>query len=217
MLSVPVLTATFFDLPALGAVNQPFFLPDNRKFNKTGGGVIIGYQRGARLWEGSVNFIPMDQRDAKSIDAIMSFIQETGVYFRIYDRTTQFPRNDPTGTVLTTTPTLTSVNANNHDITVSTLPVGYVLSPGDTLNFVYSSTRLALHRIVVGATASGGGVATVTVTPPIRPGFTLSSTVNFKSAAMNAVVVPGSYRSPDFGPGKVSSGGSFDFIQTLRT
>lgn len=216
MLSVPVGVSTFFDLPALGVVNQPFFLPDNRKFNKTGGGVIIGYQRGARLWQGSVNFIPMDQRDAKSIDAIMSFLQETGVYFRIYDRTAQFPRNDPTGTVLTTTPTLTAVNANNHDITISTLPAGYVLSSGDMFNFAYG-TRLALHRIVVGATASGGGVATVTVTPPIRPGFTLSAAMNFKGATMNAVVMPGSYTSPDHGPGKVSSGGGFEFIQTLRT
>jgi hypothetical protein len=216
MLSVPVGIATFFDLPAFGVTNQPFSLPDNRKFNKTGGGVIIGYQRGARLWEGSVNFIPMDQRDAKSIEAIVSFLQETGVYFRIYDRTAQFPRSDPGGTILTTTPTLTSVNANNHDITISTLPAGYVLSSGDMFNFAYG-TRLALHRIVVGATASGGGVATVTVTPPIRPGFTLGAAMNFKSSTMNAVLVPGSYRSPDFGPGKVSSGGSFDFIQTLRT
>jgi hypothetical protein len=216
MLSNPVTLGQFFDLSIFGVASQTFFLPDNRKFNKTGGGVIIGYQRGARLWQGSVTFTPMTQRDAKKIESRLSFVQETGVVFQIYDRTAQYPEGDPTGSLLTTTPTLTAVNANNHDITISVLPVGYVLNVGDMLSFTYG-TRIALHRIVQSAIANGSGVATPSVTPPIRPGFTLGAAVTFKTPFMNAVLVPGSFEPPNFGPGKVSSGGGFDFIQTLRT
>jgi hypothetical protein len=60
-------------------------------------------------------------------------------------------------------------------LTLNGLPASFILSQGDYIDFRYTATETAvaglpwraLVRVVVGATASGGGVATVTVEPPV--------------------------------------------------
>lgn len=69
-----------------------------------------------------------------------------------------------------------SINADDDsELTLNGLPSGLVLSPGDYIGFTYTATEdaiaglewRALVRVVEGATASGGGAATVIVEPPV--------------------------------------------------
>lgn len=71
---------------------------------------------------------------------------------------------------------LQAVGGTLDTVTLSGLPSSFVLSPGDMLSFIPSGSKQAFHRVVAGATASAG-VATVSVEPVLRPGYTLSAAV----------------------------------------
>lgn len=87
--------------------------------------------------------------------------------------------------------TRTAIGGSLDTVTLSGLPAGYVLSPGDLMSWEHATNSQALHRVTEGATANGSGVATVTVEPEIRvsPG---SSAVTLHKAWCHAVVDPGS-------------------------
>lgn len=221
MLASPLTLAQLFDHALFGVSVMSCVIPDTRRFNKTAGGLVISSERGARLWQGSIQMTPLPNADASEIDAKMAVLTGSGMSFLMYDSRAAYPRSDPTGSILgASSVILNTVNANLNDITLSGLPVGYVISPGDTLSFTYGSapTRYALHRVVSGGTAGGTGITgSIQVSPPLRTGYVAgTSPVKLVKALMTAVVVPGSYSPPNFQPGKVSSPGSFDFTQTLR-
>lgn len=69
-----------------------------------------------------------------------------------------------------------SINADgDSELTLNGLPSGFVLGQGDYIDFRWTATEdviaglpwRALVRVVEGATASGGGAATVVVEPPV--------------------------------------------------
>jgi hypothetical protein len=216
-LTYPLTLAQFFDLTDIQT--GKFTLPDARQFDTTAGGEILESSLGSRLWMGEVTLISKTHKSQAQIEAFIEALMEPGTSFLAYDKRAAFPASDPTGSILgAATPVISSVAANNKDLTISGLPAAYVLTRGDMLSFTYSSspTRYALHRVVVGATASGGGVATVEVTPPIRPGFAVSAAITLIKAKMQAKIVPGSYQPSHGDPGLQSSGVSFQFSQTLR-
>ncbi len=70
--------------------------------------------------------------------------------------------------------TRTAIGGSLDTVTLSGLPVGYVLSVGDLMSWEHATNSQALHRVTEGATANGSGAATVTVEPEIRasPGST---------------------------------------------
>lgn len=114
--------------------------------------------------------------------------------------------------------TLTAVSTDRREVSFSGLPSGYVLSPGDMFAFTYGSnpTRYAMHRIVAGSTASGLGTTSdnpAEVVPPLRDGFTLGAAVTLVRPAFKAII-----SRPQYGTrqGVITSGASFDFVQTLR-
>ena len=85
------------------------------------------------------------------------------------------------------------------------------------LAFQYGSNpvRHALHRIVVGGTASGSGLSPMLeVVPNLRPGAVAGLAVSLVRPTCKARVLP----DPTYGSGRqaLSRGASFDFIQTLR-
>ena len=85
------------------------------------------------------------------------------------------------------------------------------------LAFQYGSNpvRHALHRIVVGGTASSTGLSPLLeVVPNLRLGAVAGLTVSLVRPACKARLLP----EPIYGSGRqaLSRGASFDFIQTLR-
>jgi hypothetical protein len=81
----------------------------------------------------------------------------------------------------------------------------------------YGSTpvRYALHRVVIGCTASSSGLTPMLEpVPNLRPGAVAGLTVSLIRPACKARLMP----EPSYGSGRqtLSRGASFEFIQTLR-
>jgi hypothetical protein len=127
-------------------------------------------------------------------------LRQPGASFLVHQSHRAGPQADPEGTALgAASPTITGVAANNRDVTLAGLPAGYVLTEGDLLSFTYLSnpTRYALHRVMETRTAAaGGGIATVEVSPPIRPGSTWPRPLTLLRPFCKAVIVPGSFEAP---------------------
>ncbi|WP_439523169.1 hypothetical protein [Marivita sp.] len=214
-LSFPLSTAQFFDLlPIRRFAMKP---GDNRAFTELGGGELIAAGRGQRLWQGEVT-LDIDVHDTiAGLDATLSLLEEVGASFLLYDPRKPFPAADPGGLLIAgSSPQIATLNANNRELTLSGLPAGYVLTPGDLIGWTYgaSPTRYAVHRIVTGGSANGSGVSpSLEVTPFIRQGVSAGASAALVRPPMKAKFPEASYGA---GRAVVSEAGSFSFIQVLR-
>lgn len=218
-LSYPLSLANFFDI--LDVSTERFSLGESRQFNVSGGGQILDSNLGARLWTGEVSLVPDKHQEVTNVEARIEILLNPGTSFLAYDKRCTWPKADPTGVLLgAATPTLGAVNANNVDVTIAGLPVGYVFTRGDMFSFSYlsSPTRRALHRVVQlpTAVADAAGNLTMEVTPPIRAGYTLGAAIALNKPLMKAKIIPGSYKPSTGSPGKLSGGVNFQFTQTLK-
>lgn len=213
-LTFPLNLGTFFDAAKL--VSTKFWLPPVAEGEETGAGEIYQVQSSPRLWEGSATFVA-DSHDAN--DAMASkanLLLSPGSTFRVRPRHRRGPVGDPNGTALgAASVTLGAVNANLRDITLNGLPANYAgLQSGSYLSFAYQGI-MGFHQVVVGATATGLGVATVEVIPALRPGYAINVAVALELPHLIAVIKSGSFRPIEHRAG-VSLGFSFDWRQTLR-
>lgn len=217
-LSFPLQPADFFG--GLRVKRVTFDLPEALEMSRTGDGAVLTADLGDRLWSGKITLVPARHADAAAISARLKVLREAGRSFLVYDTVKAYPAADPDGSILgAVVPQVASLPAGNRTLTLQGLPSGYVISDGDYLSFEYASNpvRTALHQVVVGAQADGLGVTPeIEVTPHIRPGATVGTQVTLVRAYCRAVIVPGSVTPPSAEPGRVSSGASFSFVQTLR-
>lgn len=216
-LTFPLSLAQFFT--GLAKVSYALRLDEAVQFNETQGGESVAADFGARLWRADLTvrantYLTLDRVVAKA-----ELLQQAAASVMIGHAWRVGPQGDPTGSILgAATPTITNVNANNRDVTVSGLPVGYVLNEGDLLSFAYlsSPTRYAFHRLMNTVTANGSGVAgSVELSPAVRPGASTPFSINLLNPAFKAVYVPGSY-SPPSQSRAVRTEFSLSFRQTLR-
>lgn len=216
-LSFPLTTAQFINLVLL-PITQTWTLGEASEYNETAGGEVIPASYGPRLWQGTVQVATQSPGDHENAVARLELLNQAGASFMMSPLWRDGPQSDPDGSILgASTPQITNVNANMRDITISGLPVGYLLTRGDYLGFGYGSpTRFAFHRIVTGGTANGSGVAgSIEVSPPIRPGYSVPFDVDLVRPRLKAVVVPGSFRPGTYSRYNVE-GFSFSWRQTLR-
>lgn len=97
-----------------------------------------------------------------------------------------------------------SLNAS--EITLDYLPIGFVLTHGDYLAFDYDSgTKRALHRVLLGGggVSNASGFVTLTVEPPVVPGWVATTTVTLEKAS--AVAIPVDPTTSDYGAASVGS------------
>ncbi len=215
-LTFPLSIAQFFT--GLAKASYSLRLDEAVQFNETAGGEVLPADFGARLWRAEITvrantYLTLDRTVAK-----VELIQQAGASFFVTHPWRDGPQADQTGSILgAATPQITNVNANMRDVTVSGLPVGYVLTEGDYLGWGYSSpTRFAFHRIITGGTANGSGVAgNIELSPAVRPGYSTPFNVDLIRPRFKAVYVPGSY-SPPSQSRAVRTELSFSLRQTLR-
>jgi hypothetical protein len=195
-----------------------FRLSHPQEHTRLGDGTIISASLGASLWTGSVRLAQANHPRHAQMEALIALMDQPGATFLCHDPRQIGPASDPTGSILgSRTVTIHSVASNMRELRLTGLPPGYVLSPGDMLGFQYGSTpvRHALHRNVVGGTASSSGLTPMLeVVPNLRPGAVSGLTVSLTRPACKARLLP----DPAYGSGRQanSRGASFDFIQTLR-
>ena len=216
-LSFPLSTAEFANL--LRPISSTFSVGEAVENNETAGGEIIAASYGPRLWQGSMQVTTESPDDYEQAVARAELLNQAGASFMFRSLARSGPIADPTGSILgAAVPQITNVNANMRDITISSLPVGYVITRGDYLSFTYlsSPTRYAFHRVVTGGTANGGGVAgSIELTPAIRSGYTTPFNVDLIRPGLKAVMIPNTFRPGTYSRWNVD-GFSFSWRQTLR-
>lgn len=196
-----------------------FDLGEAVEMNETGGGEILTADIGNRLWMVECEIALGRYASIEQIKAKLNILRYAGRSLIIHSMPLYRPQFDPTGSILgASSVVLNAVHANNRDIKLGGLPVGYQMTAGDFLSFQYGSnpTRYALHQVVSGGTADGAGITGYfEVVPFIQPGYTLAGPVKLIKPEMKAILKPGS-----FDPGKSSKqfteGVKFTLIQTYR-
>jgi hypothetical protein len=209
---------TFFNL--LPIANQVHWLPDQAEYNRTGLGEQLGADLGDRLWTGEIEFGRMRREEAGRVEVLIDLLTQTGRAFHVYDSRRPAPLMDPTMSILgAATPTILSLPSGDpREMSLTGLPAGYVLSPGDYLSWTYGSSplRYALHRVVSGVTAGGGGnTAVFEVSPYIQPGSVTGTAVTLFRPFCKAVLLPGSVQ-PNRTRHTISEGLRLAYVQTVR-
>lgn len=215
-LSYPLTQAQF--LGALRIEEVTFRLTHPQEHTRLGDGSVISASLGAALWTGTIRLAQANHARHAETEALIALMDQPGATFLCHDPRYQGPAFDPTGAILgAATPMIHSVAASMRELRITGLPGGYRLTAGDMLGFQYGSNpvRYALHRIVIGGTASSGGLTPMLeVVPPLRPGAAAGLAVSLLRPACKARLLP----EPTYGSGRqaLSRGASFDFVQTLR-
>jgi len=216
MLSYPLSHAQF--LGALRVEEVTFRLSHPQEHTRLGDGTVISASLGAALWTGTIRLAQANHPRHAQMEALIGLMDQPGASFLCHDPRYVGPASDPTGSVLgSRTVTIHTVASNMRELRITGLPSGYLLSPGDMLGFQYGSSpvRYALHRIVVGGTASSGGLTPlIEVIPNLRAGAVAGLTLSLIRPACKARLLP----DPSYGSGRqaLSRGASVEFIQTLR-
>ncbi|MFP1646538.1 hypothetical protein [Pontitalea aquivivens] len=212
----PIAAAAFWG--GLRVATARFSLGEALSHTRTRGGEILVADQGARLWTGTVELWQAHHDAADAVMARIEALQMAGAALMVHPLPRPGPIHDPDGLTLgAATPVIASLAPNARALTLSGLPAGYLLAPGDMLGFPYGSpVKYALHRVVVGSTAgAGGSTGLLEVVPGIRPGASLGTPVSLVRPAMKALIIPGSV-NPGQGQGIWRRGIAFSVVQTLR-
>lgn len=215
-LTYPLSYAQF--LGALRVAEVTFRLSHPQEHTRLGDGTVISASLGASLWAGTIRLAQANHPRHAQMEALLALMDQPGATFLCHDPRYVRPASDPSGSILgSRTVTIHSVAGNLRELRITGLPSGYVLSSGDMLAFQYGANpvRYALHRVVIGGTASSTGLSPMLeVVPNLRPGAVTGLTVTLIRPACKARLLP----DPTYGAGRqaLSRGASFDFIQTLR-
>lgn len=214
-ITFPIALADFFE--AFCPISTTFQLGEAVIANETGGGEVIRSDYGARLWQGTVTLAPSRPVLIEDMLALIRVLQDSRASFLLYPRhkrraTGGGALSEPIGQINT-------LPANNRLITLKALPANYVITRGDFLSFIYGSSpsRYAFHQVVESITANGSGVTgEFEVVPPIRPGATVNTGVQFNKPRLKAVMVPGSLSVSGLPRRGFAAGATFAWRQTLR-
>ena len=215
-LSYPLTFPQF--LGALRVEEVTFRLSHPQEHTRLGDGTVISASLGASLWAGTIKLAQANHPRHAEMEALIGLMDQPGATFLCHDPRYLGPASDPTGSSLgSRTVTIHSVASNMRELRLTGLPSGYLLSAGDMLGFQYEANpvRYALHRVVIGGTASSSGLTPMLeLVPNLRPGAAAGLTVSLIRPACKARLLP----EPSYGSGRqaLSRGASFDFIQTLR-
>jgi len=161
--------------------------------NPARGGQVQVIGLGPTVWSMKYELVPVSEAIGAQWEAWLSSLRGGRRLFKAWHPWRRYGVAYPTGGPggFDGACTRTAIGGSLDTVTLSGLPVGYVLSPGDLMSWEHATNSQALHRVTEGATANGSGIATVTVEPEIRvsPG---SSAVSLHKAWCHAVVDPGS-------------------------
>jgi hypothetical protein len=214
------------ELPsALKPVGMTFVLDPMAEITPLRSGRTVSVDIGPTLWKASWESQPLDDEQAGLLqswyDTLLSYNS-----FLAYHRLREYPlAYKETGWPSEWSPAfdgnalLQDVNdANMVELTLSALPVGFVLSVGDFLGFGLTGSRYALHRVAQAGVADGSGLMTIEVRPEIQSGYPTGSPGSREVALYRApaemIIDPGSWNESLSGDGDLTTI-SFSATQTL--
>lgn len=213
---------------ALHVATMQFLLQPMTEISATRGGKQLGLDIGPSLWYGEWESPPMEEEDFGEARAFFDTLASAEAFYA-YDNLREYPVTYKTAgwSGLLVGPSafdgicyMTDVRENGLEIVLSSLPVGFILKPGDYLSFDYGATDQyrALHRVSAMGVADGGGDMALEVRPYIRAGWEGGESPGHRAVTLyrpsaKMIVVPGSYSEsiPVHRFGTVS----FKAVQTL--
>lgn len=161
---------------------RTFQLKRNQSRALTGGGSPNAAELSTPLWEAKYRARILDRATYAACEAWLESLRGGLRMFKGAVPRHRWPMAYPRGFAglevsaapFTGSGTLTTIGAGRDTVTVSALPVGFVLAPGDWFSIPVGS-RQRLHRILEGGTASGLGAVNLTVEPIIDPAVTVDT------------------------------------------
>ena len=203
-----------FDLLAdLPGWTTQFEVAWRQEQSRAAGGRTYVKDLGDPLWALTAQSRPLSPNELDYWRARLNAMENGLATFWGYSMSRCYPIKYPRGTWSTGAgfdgnATLNSVGANNKSVSISGLPVGYVVSAGDYIQIGDAD----LHHVVEDATSNGSGITPeFEVRPHIWPGVDANDSpapiVKVKRPACIMAIVPGSVQSqadPQTGWGAVS-------------
>lgn len=189
-------TTELWTLVSAYLASDPFMPNAGQETSGQAGGQVRVRDLRSMLWDFNARLPSVPQADANDIKALIGSMGISRVSFLAWPLDRQYPKADPTGSIVgASTVQINSLNADNKRLSLKGLPNGYVLSRGDFIQFIYSTTHYALHQVVASSvTANGSGVTTeFEVFPFIRQGAAVNNAVNLKLPCAEFRILPGSY------------------------
>lgn len=167
------------DMPTAAVANQSFDIARVDYASGTSNGRLMSVTAGFPLWSMSLTIGEGDADETAEWGAFFDTLRGQQRTFFAGDLTRPFPRAYPDGFdgmmragggAFTGAATSWSINADRDVPSLEGLPAGLEVGPRDYIMWRWSTAgvqRRALARAVESATASAGGVLTVTVEPPL--------------------------------------------------
>lgn len=201
----PVSLGGFFGGIAQAALT--FSLSESVATSETGGGEILRVDYGPRLWQGTVEVVPLLPNDAAEVMAQVEVLQAARASFLACP---YYESSLASGTIYDM--------RNGREIRIGGLPANATLRRGQYLSFTYGADpiRYALHQLAENATAGVNGITGwVELTSLIRDGAQLGAAVALDEPVCKAIMVPGTF-TPMMIRNGAADGCSFQWRQTLR-
>lgn len=205
----------FFDL--LRKNQLSFRLVEPVEINKLRNGSVYTASLGEALWVGEVRGWKSPHHVSQEVEALLDRLQSPGEFFEAYDVRINGPRDDPGGVLLQGySPTIQSVGTDSKSISITGLPPGYSLTPGDQIGWRYGTNpeRWALHRFYASGSANATGTTGhIEVNPHLRSTDIVGAPVALVRPRIKARLLSSRYGS---GGPIFTEGPTIRFIQSLR-
>lgn len=204
--------SSFYDLLRFNSYS--FELNENIISSVDGSGQLLTSHLGPRIWKGTINCSATNHADAIEMNALLQAIQNPNVFFEVTDEVRQYPKSYKEADSAALNNVRLVSPLPGYAATITGLPVGYVLSPGDNFSFSINGVK-RICRIATGGSANTGGSVSVTLLNPLPSGLVNNTVITVKKPALTARYVPGSLStySIDLSAGQ---GASFSWVQTIR-
>lgn len=151
----------------------------NDEVEGVGSGQILTAELATPLWSVDIETTLSLFDDGRYIRAILNDLNRPGQVFDVYDPVAQYPRSDPTGSILGSSTVRIDTVGSDGTVTLKGLPVGYVLLPGDFIQIDFLGRR-GFFEVSQPATANGSGIAgpfrmfpTISTAAPVNTIITL--------------------------------------------
>lgn len=212
-ITYPYAVATLADRLAIESVTWDIARSD--EISGTGNGDVWQAELADPKWTADVKLTINEHDGAKQIAALIRKLHGAQESFFLFDPLSPYPQSDPDGSILGASTVQVHTGGTN-TIRLKGLPAGYVLTLGDKLQIVFSSTQHYFGEFSETITADGSGVtAAVEVFPHLPSGIAADDAVTLVKPACKGFIVPGSH-NPGTGQGPLTNGAGFKFMERRR-
>lgn len=163
------------EMPAGGFVSCNLTLERQSVLSPQRSGRLISVEVGPPRWRARLQTPPLSLRDVGVWRAWIESLRGSARTFVFVDPHRRFPISHlsgftgllrPSGTAFDGTASGIGLNATRDVITLSGLPAGLALAPGDYVSLTWSSgAKRSLHRILEDGAASGAGTGAWSIEP----------------------------------------------------